>query len=90
MIENTGGAMIDYGIVPNKLSLAFEAFDFSRETDLDPHLRLTARWYAWKGLYLQAGYDDPLVDAYRSPFLGAGVRWTDDDLKYLLGSIPKF
>jgi phospholipid/cholesterol/gamma-HCH transport system substrate-binding protein len=90
LIENTGGVQVDYGIVPNRFWLAFEAYDFSRELELEPHLRLTARWFPWKGVYFQAGYDDPLVGDFRSPFVGAGVRWSDDDLKYLLGSIPKF
>ena len=22
-------------------------------------------------------------------FLGAGIRWSDDDLKYLIGSVPR-
>jgi len=25
-----------------------------------------------------------------SLFVGVGVRWRDDDLKYLLSSVPKF
>ena len=29
-----------------------------------------------------------LVDDRETLFLGAGVRWSDDDLKYLLGSLP--
>jgi phospholipid/cholesterol/gamma-HCH transport system substrate-binding protein len=90
LIEGTGGVQAEFGVLPNRLSLSFEAYDFSRELDLDPHLRVTARWFPWHGLYFQAGYDDPLVGDYRSPFVGAGVRWSDDDLKYLLGSVPKF
>jgi len=31
-----------------------------------------------------------LVDDRASPFAGVGLRWTDDDLKYLLGSVPSF
>jgi hypothetical protein len=32
------------------------------------------------------GYDDPLErDSF---FLGGGIRWRDDNLKYLLGSVP--
>jgi hypothetical protein len=47
-------------------------------------------WFPWRNLYVRAGYDDPLVSEYASPFLGAGIRWSDDDLKYLFGSIPNF
>jgi phospholipid/cholesterol/gamma-HCH transport system substrate-binding protein len=90
LIENSAGLQVDYGLVPEKLWLSLEAFDFSRELDLDPHLRLTASWYPLRNVYLRAGYDDPLAERYRSPFVGAGIRWSDDDLKYLLGSVPKF
>jgi phospholipid/cholesterol/gamma-HCH transport system substrate-binding protein len=90
LIENTGGVQIDYAAVPERLWLSFEAYDFSRELELDPHLRLTAQWFPWRNLFVKAGYDDPLVSELRSPFLGVGLRWTDDDLKYLLGSLPRF
>ena len=35
------------------------------------------------------GYDDPLESDLRSVFFGGGLRWSDDNLKYLLGSLPK-
>jgi phospholipid/cholesterol/gamma-HCH transport system substrate-binding protein len=41
-------------------------------------------------LYIRAGYDDFLTDDRDSLFLGGGIRWRDDQLKYLLGSIPSF
>jgi phospholipid/cholesterol/gamma-HCH transport system substrate-binding protein len=90
LIETTGGVQVEYGLVPKKLWLSLEAYDFSREQNLDPHLRLSATWFPWRNVYVRGGYDDPLVARYRSPFVGAGVTWSDDDLKYLLGSVPKF
>lgn len=89
IIENSGGLQVDYSLLGRKLWFSFEAFDFGRERDLDPHLRFTTQWNFHRNLYLKGGYDDPLVDEFRSPFLGAGVRWSDDDLKYLIGSAPK-
>lgn len=88
LIENTGGVQVDYTFLDRRLALSFEAFDFGRELDLDPHLRVSGQWNLKPYLYIRAGYDDPLVDEYRSPFIGAGIRWTDDDLKYLFGSMP--
>ncbi len=90
VIENSGGIEVEYGLVREKLWLAMEAFDFGRERDLDPHLRLTTTWRFHRNLFVKAGWDDFLVDEYRSPFIGGGVRWTDDDVKYLLGSAPSF
>ena len=65
-----------------------KAFDFSRENDLDPHLRFLGRFHVTDNLFLLGGYDDFLVDENESIFFGAGLRWSDDDLKYLLGSVP--
>ena len=89
VIQNSGGFGIDYSLLDRKLWFSLEAFDFGREMELDPHLRFTTQWNFHKNLYIKGGYDDPLVDQYKSPFLGAGLRWTDDDLKYLMGSVPK-
>ncbi|MEO8277435.1 MAG: MlaD family protein [Thermoanaerobaculia bacterium] len=89
VIENTGGVQVDWTTTEKKLVFSFEAFDFGRERDLDPHLRLTGQWNLLRSLYVKAGYDDPLVEEFRSPFVGVGIHWSDDDLKYLMGSLPK-
>ncbi len=81
---------VEYGVVPKKVIVSLTAYDFSRESNLSPHLRVSADWYPWPNLYVKAGYDDPLVKEFRTPFVGVGIRWSDDDLKYLLGSMPKF
>lgn len=88
LIESTGGGAIDYGFFEDRLRLSLEAFDFGRENDLDPHLRLLGRYQLHPNLYVVGGYDDPLVSERESLFLGAGITWRDDDLKYLLGSVP--
>jgi hypothetical protein len=67
-----------------------EAFDFGRrgplDEDLDPHLRLSGRWQFTPNLYVIGGLDDPLEQD--SFFLGAGARWTDENLKWLLQAAP--
>lgn len=90
LFESSGGAAIDYGLLERRLVVSLEAFDFSRPNELDPHLRFTARYALGDSVYLLGGYDDPLVKDRQSIFFGAGVRWKDDDLKYLIGSVPKF
>jgi phospholipid/cholesterol/gamma-HCH transport system substrate-binding protein len=89
ILENTAGVQVDYTLFDRRAMLSFEAFDFGRERDLDPHLRLTGQWNFMRHLYVKGGYDDPLVEEFRSPFLGVGIRWSDDDLKYLMGAMPK-
>jgi phospholipid/cholesterol/gamma-HCH transport system substrate-binding protein len=90
LIENSGGAQIDYPLLDRRLWLSFQAFDFNRPEDLAPHLRLTGRWQFHPNLYLVGGYDDFLEQSEDSLFLGAGIRWNDENIKYLLGAVPKF
>lgn len=87
LIENTGGAQVEYPLLEDRFLVSFEAFDFNRPQDLSPHLRLTGRWRFHPNLYLLGGYDDPLEDD--SFFLGGGIRWNDENIKYLLGVIPR-
>jgi phospholipid/cholesterol/gamma-HCH transport system substrate-binding protein len=88
LIESSFGVEAEYPLVDRKLWLSLEAFDFNRKGGLDPHLRLTSRWRLLPNIYLVGGYDDFLVGDRHSLFFGAGIRWNDDDLKYLLGSVP--
>jgi phospholipid/cholesterol/gamma-HCH transport system substrate-binding protein len=85
IIEGTGGAQIEYPlpILDNRLQLSFEAFDFSRPNDQRAHLRLAGRYQFAPNLYLLGGYDDILE--HHSLFIGGGIRWTDDNIKKLLG-----
>jgi phospholipid/cholesterol/gamma-HCH transport system substrate-binding protein len=89
VIENTGGVQLEYRTARWPVRFSLEAFDFSREEDLDPHLRLALEWNFFRNLYLKLGYDDLLVSDDRGGFFGAGLRWSDEDLKYLLGSVPR-
>ncbi len=87
LIEGSGGAQAEYPLFDRRLWLALEAFDFDREDDRAPHLRFTTRWSFHPNLFLTGGYDDFLEDD-DSLFFGGGIRWRDDYLKYLLGSVP--
>lgn len=88
LIESSGGVQVEYPFFDRKFWLSLEAFDFDRQGGLEPHLRLSGRYKLSDMLYLRAGYDDFLESDRDSLFLGGGIRWRDDDLKYLLGSVP--
>lgn len=87
LIENTGGAQVEYPLplLDRKLWLSFEAFDFNRPQDLQPHLRLMGRYQFHPNLYVVGGYDDFLEND--SAFVGGGIRWTDENIKALLGLV---
>ncbi|HYG61879.1 MAG TPA: MlaD family protein [Thermoanaerobaculia bacterium] len=84
IIEDSGGAQVDYPLFDRRLWLTFQAFDFGRPQDQDPHLRLQGRYQFHPNLYLVGGWDDPLEN--NAIFLGGGIRWNDENIKYLLGA----
>ena len=88
LIEGRGGIEAEYLWRRYNLWVDVDAFDFNREDDKNAHLRLLAKWQFHPNLYLEGGYDD-ILEKNRAFFVGGGIRWTDDNLKYLLGAIPK-
>ncbi|HVT57851.1 MAG TPA: MlaD family protein [Thermoanaerobaculia bacterium] len=85
IIEGRGGVQAEYplSLFNRQGWLSFEGFDFNRENNQHPHLRLSGKYFFNKNVYAIGGYDDFLVK--RRLFVGAGVKWNDDNLKYLLG-----
>ena len=92
LIDSTGGAGVDY-YFNNRIRVTGEAFDFGHRTgDNNPHLRLYSEYVfrqekpTTPTIFLRGGVDNVLN--HTAFTLGGGIRWRDDDLKYLLGSIP--
>jgi phospholipid/cholesterol/gamma-HCH transport system substrate-binding protein len=91
MIDSTGGVGLDYKM-SDRISVTGEAFDFGKKRDEKPHLRMEVEYVVRNEkartplIFLRAGVDNPLNDT--AFVFGGGVRWRDDDLKYLLSSIP--
>lgn len=90
LVESSAGLGVDYSLFDRRLWLTLDAFNFDREGDLAPQLRLATRFHLNDHVYLLGGLDDFLEGDRDSIFLGAGITWNDDDLKYLIGSVPKF
>lgn len=90
IIESRGGGAIDYKTLKDRLRLTAELFDFNRP-DYSAHGKIWARYYFSPSIFLSAGWDDFLNRSRKadSLFLGAGIRWSDDDIKYLLSSVPR-
>ena len=88
LIEDRFGVQAEHPFLGDRLWVDFQAFDFDRPGDRDPHLRLTGRYHLDDYIFLMGGYDDPLESDLDSLFVGGGIRWTDENLKYLLGAIP--
>jgi len=82
LIESQGGAGLDYRLFGDRLRLSFDTWDYGR--DEGPHLKASGTWRFYKDLFVSAGVDDMAVDAFRSGYIGAGILFSDEDLKYLL------
>ena len=87
VVESQGGAGLDYRLFGDRLRLTAEGWDFAREAG--PHYKLTGRLQLYKDVFLNAGVDDLAEDDRRSVFVGAGILFSDEDLKYLL-SLTRF
>lgn len=89
LIESRGGAGIDYMLSKNRLRFSADLYDFSRPNNYAAHGKISTRYYFSPSVYATAGWDDFLNRTRKadSLFVGAGLRWTDDDLKYLLGAV---
>jgi hypothetical protein len=85
LIESAGGFGVDYLAFNKKLRLSAEMFDFAGDEDEETRLRMFARYDIYSGVYLVGGYNDILGndDAQSSPFFGAGLFLTNDDLATL-------
>lgn len=88
ILASRGGFGIDYHMLNDRLKLTFEAYDF--RIDSNPHLKAAADYSFWKYFYITGGVDDFISqDDHATFFLGGGVTFYDDDLKFLLTSAPK-
>jgi phospholipid/cholesterol/gamma-HCH transport system substrate-binding protein len=91
LIDSTGGGGVDWRFNP-RIRLTGEAFDFSQRYDKNPHLRLFGEYTLREAkprtpmLFIRSGVDNPFNST--AFIFGGGIRWRDDDLKYLLGSVP--
>ncbi len=83
LIESSGGVGADYEFFDDKLKLSLDAWDLGETT---PHLKFTSAFYFYERMFVSAGADDFINKDYDSFFAGVGFMFSDQDLKYLLGS----
>src|SRR5262249_13534318 len=99
LIESTGGVGADLHFFKDSLSLRFDAFDFALQELRFPRLRAAVRYSPINHIYATVGIDDVLNNQVRDAathrlvtgrdlFVGAGVYFTDDDIKTILPFTP--
>lgn len=93
VIDSSGGAGVDY-FYNDRIRATAEAFEFGGRSGsgANPHLRVFGE-YVFRHektnaptLFVRSGVDNALN--HPAFTFGGGIRWRDDDLKYLLGSVP--
>jgi phospholipid/cholesterol/gamma-HCH transport system substrate-binding protein len=95
MFENTFGFGCDYYVplYTEKFHwiTTVEAFDFKGTNRIDsqrPHIKWLNKVFFMRNLYTTFGVDDICSKDNASPFFGAGLRFGDQDIKYLLSYLP--
>ncbi|MBI3606789.1 MAG: ATP-binding cassette domain-containing protein [Nitrospirae bacterium] len=88
LLENSFGVGADYFLNEPELQLSLDLWDFNSDDPLNKnvHAKATARYHFLKYLYVQAGYDNPFNRQLDTGFVGGGLTFDDEDLKYLIGS----
>jgi phospholipid/cholesterol/gamma-HCH transport system substrate-binding protein len=90
LIESTGGVAADYYAFDDRLKFSLDSWNYgSKESgNENVHLKAAASYSLGRTFFVNAGYDNFLNSRRATPFAGLGLRFDDEDLKYLLGSVP--
>jgi phospholipid/cholesterol/gamma-HCH transport system substrate-binding protein len=91
LTESTFGAGGDYFFNEDRGRITSDIWDFSNDQkdSKNPHVRVGVEHFIFKNLFLHAGADNILNKKWRGGYAGMGVRFEDEDFKYLLGTVPK-
>ena len=89
-MESTGGIGGEYYMFDDKIKFSVDAWNFASKEpgNENSHMKTTLTYLLNKVIFLNAGYDNFLNAERKSAFVGAGLRFDDEDLKYLIGSVP--
>jgi phospholipid/cholesterol/gamma-HCH transport system substrate-binding protein len=89
--ENTFGIGVDQFFLKDRLKVSVDAWDFGRDeaNARNPHVKVGADYFLFKHLYISGGIDNIFNKKYRGAYLGGGVRFEDEDFRYIFGTVPK-
>lgn len=90
LIESTGGVGADYYAFDDRVKFSIDAWNFNSKepNNENVHMKATVSYQPFKYIFVSAGYDNFLNARRKAPFIGIGLKFDDEDLKYLLGSVP--
>ena len=82
ILESTGGVGVDFHMLDDELELTLDVFAFGEQAF--PRFRARLAYEVVQRLWLLGGIDDAINDTSRDFFLGAQLRFNDEDLKSIL------
>ena len=100
ILENTGGFGIKAHLANDSLIVSADAFEFANPLKDHPRIKIWADYKFLDHLLVTAGADDLVITPFTDPnnrtritsgrdyFIGAGVFFTDDDIKLLIAALP--
>ncbi|MBI2606066.1 MAG: MCE family protein [Deltaproteobacteria bacterium] len=88
LFESSGGLGLDYLFLNERLKLYTEAYNLGKSSGSDrgAQVNLGTEVHFFKPIYLWGGGDDLISKSGRNLFVGAGLRFTDNDLKALVSA----
>lgn len=93
--EGSGGVGADLYLARDRVSLSADLYDLEYGSwpllDGTPNLTLGLRASPWRHVYLGGGLDNVLFNArhgFTTGYLGGGFWFTDDDIRWIIGSLP--
>ncbi len=91
LTENTFGFGADYFILNDKGKITADVWDFSNDEEgsKSPHIRIGVDYFIFKNVFLSAGASNILNKKWRGAYIGAGLKFEDEDFKYLFGTVPR-
>lgn len=89
--ESTFGAGADYFFNKDKARASVDIWDFSNDEEgaKNPHVKVGVDYYLFRNVFVTAGADNVLNKKWRGGYAGVGVRFEDEDFKYLFGNLPR-
>ena len=84
--ESTGGVGVDFHLIKGMLTIEADLFEFGGNKY--PRLKIAAALRFLRKIYILGGVDDIINSDRRDYFVGAMLRFNDEDLKAVLTIIP--
>jgi phospholipid/cholesterol/gamma-HCH transport system substrate-binding protein len=90
IMESEGGAGADWYTFDDRVKFSVDSWNFNSKEPHNEraHVKATATWAINKLFFMNGGLDNILNVDRRHAFVGLGLRFDDDDMKYLMGSVP--